>query len=82
MELQVCQLSYLTEGLEVFHVHGHEDLGLPQDMYVGNMISASLGKFKEKLFIMAKIILGIHGLGNKPPKKLLLHEGRIRKNSL
>jgi hypothetical protein len=35
------------------------------------MISASLGKFKEKLSCMAKIILGIHGLGNKPPKLLL-----------
>jgi hypothetical protein len=35
------------------------------------MISASSGKFKEKLFRMSKIILGIHGLGNKPPKRLL-----------
>jgi hypothetical protein len=35
------------------------------------MISASLRKFKEKLSCMAKIILGIHGLGNKPPKLLL-----------
>jgi hypothetical protein len=35
------------------------------------MISASPGKFKEKLSRMSKIILGIHGLGNKPPKRLL-----------
>jgi hypothetical protein len=35
------------------------------------MISASPGKFKEKLTRMSKIILGIHGLGNKPPKRLL-----------
>jgi hypothetical protein len=35
------------------------------------MISASLGKFKEKISRMSNIILGIHGLGNKPPKRLL-----------
>jgi hypothetical protein len=35
------------------------------------MISASPGKFKEKLSRMSKIILGIHGLRNKPPKRLL-----------
>jgi hypothetical protein len=35
------------------------------------MISASSGKFKEKLSHMSKIIIGIHGLGNKPPKRLL-----------
>jgi hypothetical protein len=43
------------------------------------MISASPGKFKEKLPDMSKIILGIHGLGNKPPKRLL---ERWWKNSL
>jgi hypothetical protein len=65
------QLSYLTEGLKVFHVHRLVDLCLPLDQYVANMISASSGKFKEKLFRMSKIILGIHGLGNKPPDRLL-----------
>jgi hypothetical protein len=68
---ETFQLSHLTEGLKVFHVHGLVDLGLPQNLYVVNMISASPGKFKEKLTRMSKIILGIHGLGNKPPKRLL-----------
>lgn len=68
---KALQLSYLTEGLEVFHVHGLVDLGLPQDLYIANMISASLGKFKEKLSRMSNIIIGIHGLMNKPPKRLL-----------
>jgi hypothetical protein len=35
------------------------------------MVSTSPAKFKEKVSVMSKIILGIHGLGNKPPKKLL-----------
>ncbi len=68
---EAFQLSYLTKGLKVFHVHRLVDLGLPLDLFVVNMISASSGKFKEKLFHMSKIILGIHGLGNKPPKRLL-----------
>jgi hypothetical protein len=68
---EAFQLSNFTEGLEVFHVHGLVDLGLPQNRYIVNMISASPRKFKEKLFRMSKIILGIHGLGNKPPKRLL-----------
>jgi hypothetical protein len=68
---EALQLSHLTEGFKVFHVHGLVDLCLPQDRYVVNMISASPGKFKEKLSRMSKIILGIHGLGNKPPKRLL-----------
>jgi hypothetical protein len=68
---EALQLSHLTEGLKVFHVHGLVDLCLPQDRYVVNMISASPGKFKEKISRMSKIILGIHGLRNKPPKQLL-----------
>jgi pimeloyl-ACP methyl ester carboxylesterase len=35
------------------------------------MVSTSPAKFKEKVSVMSTIILGIHGLGNKPPKKLL-----------